>query len=299
MDRRRFIKTLGFAGATAASGAGGAAIAGTESNKIGKEEFLGILMDTTLCVGCGKCERACAKANDLPSPEAREGAELDVLRSTSETCFTVVNRHKSDAGDVFIKRQCMHCSQPACAAACLTKAMLKTKEGPVIWLKEKCMGCRFCMVSCPFDAPKFEYNSAMPRIRKCTLCWTRLREGQQPACVSVCPSGALTFGKRKELVRTANARIYSGSKRDYVPHIYGEHEVGGTGAMYLAAVPFEKLGLNMTLGTKPYPEYTKGFLYSVPFVFLLWPALLLGLQKAFKARDEHAANPIEDKGATT
>jgi len=180
---------------------------------------------------------------------------------------------------VFVKKQCMHCWQPACANACLTKAMLKTKDGPVIWREDKCMGCRFCMLSCPFYIPKFEYDKAVPRIMKCHLCFERLNDGDEPACVEVCPEEAIVFGKRRDLLDEARTRIYTEPDK-YVHSIYGEHEAGGTGWIYLAAVPFEQLGFNTNLEMRAYPELARGFLYSVAVVFLLWPPFLLGLSRA-------------------
>ncbi|GAG01049.1 unnamed protein product, partial [marine sediment metagenome] len=166
--------------------------------------------------------------------------------------------------------------QPACAAACLTNAMYKTEDGPVIWRSGKCMGCRFCMVSCPFDMPKFEYHEWNPDLQKCTMCWQRLQEGKKPACVAACPTDALMFGKKRDLMEIARVRIYN-HPQDYVHQIYGEQEVGGTGWLYLASVPFDQLGFRTDLGTTPYPEYTKEFLYAVPVIFFGLPTLLFGL----------------------
>ena len=179
----------------------------------------------------------------------------------------------------------MHCNQPACASACLTKAMLKTEEGPVIWREPKRMGCRFCMVSCPFDIPKFEYDNPMPKIQKCTLCWDRLQERKQPACVEACPAEALMFGKRRELIEEARRRIAQ-NPNDYVHHLYGEHEAEGTGYMYLSKVPFEQIGFRTDLDTTSYPELTKDYLYAVPIVLTLWPAFLLALSNATKRDGE-------------
>ena len=249
-----------------------------------------ILVDTTRCMGCRMCEIACARANDLPEPPAK--VESGVARTTSESQWTVVNRYETEKGPVNVKRQCMHCLQPACASACLTKAMWKTPEGPVVWRGEKCMGCRFCMISCPFDVPKFEYHSANPRIQKCRMCWERLSDGEAPACVTGCPARATAFGKRSELLDLARSRIY-GDPDKYVHHIYGEHEVGGTSVLYLASVPFDQLGFRTDLGTTPYPDFTRDFLYAVPFVLTLFPPFLLALSKASEARstaqDEEAA----------
>jgi Fe-S-cluster-containing dehydrogenase component len=244
-------------------------------------EFVGVLVDTTRCVGCRSCEFACAEANGLPEPDDDDDAMFAHERKTTETQWSVVNRYETDAGEIFAKKQCMHCCQPACATACLTKAMLKTKKGPVVWRESKCMGCRFCMISCPFDIPKFEYDSPVPKIQKCRMCWERLQEGEQPACVEECPEDALLFGTRQELLDVAKSRIYSEPDK-YAHHIYGEHEVGGTGWLYLSSVPFDQIGFRTDLGTDPYPELTKEFLYAVPIVLTLWPAFLLGVSNATK-----------------
>jgi formate dehydrogenase iron-sulfur subunit len=279
MNRRSFLKTVGVAGAVA-MGSSGSASASTDSEGI---EGYAILVDTTRCAGCRNCEVVCAEANGLPEPDVMDDSVLEAVRKPSETQWSVINRCETDVGEVFVKRQCMHCVQPACASACLTKAMKKTDEGPVIWRENKCMGCRFCMVSCPYDMPKFEYNSANPKIQKCRMCWERVKEGQLPACVENCPAEALTFGKRSEMLAEARRRIVEDSGT-YVDHIYGEHEVGGTGFLYLSAVPFEQLGFRTDLGSEAYPKLTQDFLYGVPIVLTLWPAFLLALSNATKEK---------------
>jgi Fe-S-cluster-containing dehydrogenase component len=213
----------------------------------------------------------------LPVPE--DFPEMGVVRKTNETRRTVVNAYETSVGEVYVKRQCMHCNQPACGAACLTQAMHKTKEGPVIWREDKCMGCRYCMISCPFDVPKFEYNSPNPKITKCNMCFERQEEGKLPACVENCPGEALLFGTRRELIAEAQRRI-SENPDVYYDHIYGETEAGGTSFLYLSPVPFEEIGFNTNVQNTSYPALTKGFLYSVPAVFVLVPSLLLGLNKA-------------------
>jgi len=280
MDRRNFLKTVSLASGTLL--AQSTPLKAKETSK--KTEFMGILVDTTRCIGCQTCEEVCAEVNGLPEPNF----DVDVFkvhRMPSETQFSVINGYETENGDVYVKRQCMHCNQPVCASACFTKAMFKTEEGPVIWREDKCMGCRFCMISCPFGIPKFEHESPNPRIMKCSMCWERLQEGEQPACVENCPAEALTYGKRSELLEIARTRIYE-NPDDYVHHIYGEHEVGGTGYLYLASVPFDQIGFRTDLGNKPLPELTTGFLYSVPFILTLWPAFLLGLSKATKENEE-------------
>ncbi|MFC2158968.1 4Fe-4S dicluster domain-containing protein [Acidobacteriota bacterium] len=279
MKRRNFFKIAGAAGLTLTAGSASA------QEDMPKKEFVGVLVDTTRCIGCRSCEAACAKAHDLPVPDIENDGALAKERTTSETQWMVVNRYETEKGEVFVKKQCMHCWQPGCTAACLTNAMYKTETGPVIWRSKKCMGCRFCMISCPFDIPKFEYGSTNPKIQKCTMCWDRLQEGKKPACVEACPTDSLMFGMKRELMEIARVRVYRHPK-NYVHKIYGEHEVGGTGWLYLSAVPFEQIGFRMDLGTTPLPEFTTDFLYAVPVVLFGLPAFLMGLNLLARTKEE-------------
>jgi len=275
MNRRNFLKALGAGTVTTvASGLKPQSVKASETSAT--KEFMAVLVDTHRCIGCRSCEEACAQAHDLPIPDITDTSVFETTRDPSTTALTVVNRFETDKGEVFCKRQCMHCNQPGCVAACLVKAMQKRPEGPVTW-DTNCMGCRYCMVSCAFDIPKFEYDSWNPRILKCNLCWDEsTRDGGQPACVEACPADALTFGTRRELIDEANRRIYC-DEDTYVRHIYGEREVGGTSWLYVSAVPFEQIGFRTDLGTTAYPEFTTGFLYAVPVVLVLWPAFLMGV----------------------
>jgi len=279
LDRRKFFKVMGVTGLTLAVGK--TSFAAAKSNK--EVEFHGVLYDAARCKGCRGCEYDCAEANNLPEPVPTK--DIKGLRKPDELHRTVINEYTTSKGTVYSKMQCMHCNEPACASACLTQAMSKTKKGPVIWRGDKCMGCRYCMVSCPFDIPKFEYHSANPKIQKCTMCFdTRVKNGELPACVENCPNEALMFGTRRELITEARRRIYE--KPDlYYDQIYGEHEAGGTCWLYLSPVPFNEIGLNTKVQTASYPALTKGFLYSVPSVFVLVPALLLGIQQATKTNN--------------
>jgi len=286
INRRGFLKLLGVSGMTLTVGKD--ILASPKVN--GSVEFYGILYDATRCKGCRGCEFDCADAHGLPQPLPTN--EIPAIRKTSETCNTVVNTYQTSKGVVFCKRQCMHCNEPACVAACLTQAMHKTKMGPVTWDGNKCMGCRYCMVSCPFDSPKFEYHSSNPKIQKCDMCFERLKTGETPACAFNCPNEALLYGKRRDLLNEAHRRI--SEKPDlYIDQIYGEHAAGGTGWLYLSPVPFEELGLNNTLQQSSYPALTKGFLYAVPSIFVLVPALLLGIYQSTK--DNHLTREMEDE----
>lgn len=273
MNRRGFFSVM--AATSIALAIGKKTIASPKGNH--DVEFSGILYDSTRCVGCRTCEYECAAAHGFPEPSA----EVEAVRKTNETCNTVVNTFQTSKGEAYVKRQCMHCNEPACGAACLTQAMHKNETGAVTWDGDKCMGCRYCMVSCPFDMPKFEYHSANPKIQKCDMCFDRQKSGEKPVCVTNCPNEALMYGKRRDLIKEARKRINEKPEL-YIDQVYGEHDAGGTGWLYLASVPFEELGMNTKLQQSSYPALTKGFLYSVPSVFVLAPTLLLGIYQATK-----------------
>lgn len=287
IDRRKFLKALGVVGGTLTAGK---SFGVPDTDKTSEKEFYGILYDSTLCGGCQGCEIVCAEKYGFPFPE--DVPLPGVKRDTNEKQRVAINCYQTSRGEMYTRKSCNHCNSPACASACLTKAMYKTEEGPVIWREEKCMGCRSCMVACPFDIPKFEYNSANPKIQKCRMCFELLKEGQKPVCVENCPAEALVCGKRRDLLEIARTRIYTEPEK-YYHKIYGENEVGGTGLLYLSAVPFEELGFRTDLGVTAYPEYNKTFLYSVPAVLILWPAFLLGLYSASVERKNKHTNPEE------
>ncbi len=293
MDRRSFLKNLCAAGvATTALPAVAEASMGAPAEK----EFVSVLVDTTRCIGCRNCEVACATENSLPVPDGNDKSVFDAIRDTTPDKWTIVNKWDTSKGEIFVKKQCMHCSQAACASACLTQAMYKTVEGPVIWREDKCMGCRFCMVSCPFNIPRFEYFDANPKIQKCILCADRLAEGEQPACVESCPVDALTFGKRREMVREGHNRAHAHPEK-YIDEIYGESEVGGTEWLYLSSVPFDQLGFRTDLSHESVPKLTQNFLYSVPVVFLLWPAFLNSMRPMLEADEvEGLAKSAKNNG---
>jgi len=306
-DRRKFLKLLGF-GTVALGMQPGRAFASIDDTKINRPDSYGVLCDVTRCVGCRSCEEACNTVNRLPAPDKPfdDYAVFEEKRRPTSKAFTVVNQYQTSKGTLFRKIQCNHCLEPACATACLVHAYQKMPEGSVIWDEKLCIGCRYCMHACPFYVPAFEYESPVPRIRKCTLCYDRIHIGQLPGCVEACPMEALIFGKRSDLIRIARERIRKGPDK-YLDHIYGELEAGGTSWMYLSSVPFHEIGLNTSVGTYPMAEYTRGFLSSVPLVLVIWPALLGSFYAFTKrnseikkhndgARREEVKNSVHTKG---
>jgi Fe-S-cluster-containing dehydrogenase component len=286
LSRRTFFK-LAAAGGAAAIAAPSTASA-TASHPAA-DGVVGMLVDTTRCLGCRACEAACSEANGLAGPAMPgEDAVFEQARTTDSRTYTVVNRRGPAASPRFVKSQCMHCVEPACASACLVKALEKTPAGPVVYHGDRCIGCRYCMVACPFEVPKFEYEKPLPYVQKCTFCAGRLAQGQGPACAEVCPTGALTFGKRSELLEAAKERIY-GTPGRYVRRVYGEHEAGGTSWMYIGDVPFEQLAFR-DVGTTPYPQLTQSALSVVPLVVMLGPPFLMGLYTFSRRREQAAAS---------
>lgn len=291
MKRRNFLALAGAATGTALLA--GRADAEERQNEA-SPEAMGVLVDLTDCIGCRACEAACAEANHLPDPDPDVDLEKSGRRYTTPSQYTVVNRYETSKGEVFVKTQCMNCVSPACSTGCLTKALEKKATGPVTWDGGKCLGCRLCMLSCPFEMPKAEYDSWNPKIAKCQMCFERIsKDGGQPACVENCGGSALTFGKRSELLEIARKKIYNNPGK-YVSQIYGEEEVGGTSWLYISPVPFEELGFNTKLGSTPLPEKTRDFLTAVPIVLVAWPAMLLAMRKGTEPQQEEltAAEPV-------
>ncbi len=292
LNRRTFFKLAGTAGAVALAPAKAAATTDAAVLDAGRR---GVLVDTTKCIGCRACEAACAEANTLSGQVALDdAAAFATPRKTDTASFTVVNKAAVASPARFVKQQCMHCVEPACASACLARALDKTPTGPVVYHKDRCLGCRYCMVACPFDVPKYQYQKALPYVKKCTFCAERQARGDAPACTSVCPSGALTFGSRNALLDTARERLYA-KNSPYVRHIYGENEVGGTSWLYITDIPLEKLGLPTEVGTYAYSSLTQASLAAVPFVLTLWPPLLMGIYSFSKRRNDVGAHGTDQR----
>jgi len=220
-----------------------------------------ILIDITKCIGCRSCEQACKQLHGFP-----EKTEATL----SPTALTVVEDH----GDRYVRRMCMNCQDPACASACLVGALKKTALGPVTYDGSKCIGCRYCIVACPFNVPRYEWSKLVPFVKKCDMCYARQVNGQPPACVEACPVQASIVGWRDEILEEAQRRILGDSK--YVRHIYGSEEIGGTSVFFISDVPFEKLGFPVQ-STQPMPVLTANALGDIPTVVIVGGSLLAGL----------------------
>jgi len=265
------------------------ASASDSPNKSGKA----VLVDASKCVGCWWCYAACKHEHNLPEtlkPDPENSPELD-----SNVWSTLYTKKINDEW-LFAKRQCMHCEHPACVEACIVGALEKRPDGSVTYDKNKCIGCRYCQVACPFGIPNFEWEDPTPWIRKCDFCTNRLAEGLEPACVAACPNGALEFGERDDLIAEARERITAEPDK-YVDHIYGEKEVGGTSWLYLSPVPFEKLGFP-TLSTEPVTVNAARAMGAVPPVLLGVAAAMTGIYWLTKRRQKISLTEDGDKEKT-
>jgi formate dehydrogenase iron-sulfur subunit len=296
INRRDFFKWVTVAGS---------AVAGSQRSahawqSRAPSDAMGCLVDLTRCIGCRKCEEACNRVNGLPAPDIsfEDYTVLDRKRRPDERAYTVVNRYTSGLIDererlvpTFVKLQCMHCQDPACASACIVGALSKKENGAVSYDVTKCIGCRYCMVACPFEIPAYEYHDPLtPRVMKCTFCYERVQsENKLPGCSEICPVEAITFGRRDGLLTEAHRRIRKNPGR-YIDYVYGEKEVGGTSWMYISGVPFERLGFN-SLPDKPMPKLAETIQHSL-FSYLWSPivlfAMLGGVMWASKDKGDRA-----------
>jgi Fe-S-cluster-containing dehydrogenase component len=238
--RRSFLK--GVLGAGAAVAVGASPVAASSERKEPPPDAVGLLYDTTLCIGCKTCVVACREANGLPADNTQDPLH-DAPTSLNARTKNIIKLYTDDAGRrSYFKQQCMHCVDPACAGACMIGALQKREYGIVTWDGNRCIGCRYCQMACPFNIPKFEWEARVPKIVKCELCNHRLAEGLEPGCTEVCPRHAVIFGTRVELLAEAKRRLAENPGR-YVDRIYGERDAGGTQCLYLSHIPFENLGL--------------------------------------------------------
>jgi formate dehydrogenase iron-sulfur subunit len=228
-----------------------------------------VLIDLTRCIGCRGCQIACKEWNERSVKHTTMTGNFTNPPELNSECFTRIKyiEQEKEAQPVwsFVKDQCLHCKNPACASVCPVEALKKTKEGPVTYNFSRCIGCRYCMLACPFYIPKYEWEKAVPWVRKCTFCSDRIAAGLVPACVKVCPTNTMLFGEYDEVLKEANKRL-TDSPGKYVNHIYGKDEAGGTSWMYISPVPFESLGFNMNVPNTELPDLTWAYIKKIPAV---------------------------------
>lgn len=279
IKRRDFLKLSATASGVALASTGSVLASPDKTAADTHDDDWGMLNDEHACTGCKTCQFVCKQRAGFTS--AGDSPYWDNPVNLNAKNYTIVKLYKeTDDYYSYVKRNCMHCNDPACVSACPVQALIKRDDGPVLYDPDRCIGCRYCMIACPFDVPKFEYSKALPEIQKCDLCWDHLvdtsvpEEERKTACSEVCPRNAIITGKRKDLIKEAYRRINE-QPDVYQNHVYGEHEVGGTAVVYIASVPFVKLGM---------PEYDATAIPTLPesiqhgiFKYFVTPIALFGM----------------------
>ncbi len=270
INRRDFLKITGM-------GLGGLAIAEPAKSTLlqvnkstSADASASMLYDATICIGCKACQVACKRRSNLPPVTDAEKIH-EAPTDLSADVWTLIKLYQGDEGTSFVKAQCMHCIEPACVSVCPVAALEKTDTGPVVYHAERCIGCRYCMAACPFFIPKAQWYSNSPKIQKCDFCADRLAKGENPACGDACPTGALIYGKRGEMLATARSRVLDQNR--YINHIYGETEAGGTDMLYIAGVSMGSLGFP-DLGSRSLPSYDWPYMLAVPWIVAVVGGLL-------------------------
>lgn len=256
----------------------------------------GILVDTTKCTACESCVYACAQQHDISLQQVIKEKAINRDELSAYRLSTIIKINS----DNFARKSCMHCLEPSCVSACLVGGLTKSPLGPVVYDPDKCIGCRYCMIACPFHIPRYEWDKVSPLMVKCDMCIDRINQGEKPACVEACPNGAIIFGERDKLLKEAHDRIIN-NPAAYLDHIWGEEEFGGTSVIYISQVELDKLGWPIAVA-KSIPSLTEPLVHSTPFIGLSVAVGLISVNWMVKRRmklsdkvsgDEHSTEKKE------
>ena len=302
-NRRGFLKLAGLAGVGGiAAGVSPDAAQASEAVKP-SAQAMGVLVDIPKCIGCRLCEYACQEAagfNPPPVETFEDKSVFEKARRPHPRSHTVINRYrnpKDESQPLYNKFNCLHCVDPACVSACLVSALSKREDGAVVYDAGRCMGCRYCMVACPFEIPTYDYNMPLtPQVRKCNLCVHLVPEVQEvPACVKICPQEVMTYGRRSDLLELAHEKIRA-EPDEYVDHVYGEHEAGGASWLYISSVPFDQVGFKH-FGTEAPPRLTEKIQHA-EFKYFLPPLMWYGLLGAvmWLMKPDKESSPAGEEG---
>ena len=196
------------------------------------------LIDESKCIGCKACQVACMNWNDLRDEVGTNIGVYDNPSDLTPSSWTVMKFFEVEPKDgslewLIRKDGCMHCEDPGCLKACPSPgAIVKYANGIVDFISEHCIGCGYCIKGCPFNIPRL--SPVTEKVSKCTLCSDRVAYGQEPACAKACPTKAIVFGTKEEMIHHAEERITDLKSRGFEnAGLYDPQGVGGTHVMYV------------------------------------------------------------------
>lgn len=196
------------------------------------------LIDVSTCIGCKACQVACSEWNDIRDEVGHNHGVYDNPMDLSPKSWTVMRfaEHVNEKGKLewlIRKDGCMHCEDPGCLKACpQAGAIVQYANGIVDFQSEHCIGCGYCVAGCPFNVPRISKQD--DKAYKCTMCSDRVQVGQEPACVKTCPTGAISFGTKEDMLHKAAGRVQEMKGRGLEQAgIYDPQGVGGTHVLYV------------------------------------------------------------------
>ncbi|MFC1504320.1 4Fe-4S dicluster domain-containing protein [Spirochaetota bacterium] len=249
-----------------------------------------MLIDVSKCIGCRSCQVACKQWNQLPGEKTAFTGSYQNPPKLSGITWTLIQFIEPEEGEtrwLFRKQQCLHCTDASCVTACPTGAAQKREDG-IVWIdQDMCTGCKYCVESCPFGTPQFNRTSGTAI--KCRLCMDRVTNGLTTACSKACPTDAINYGTREEMLVLAKKRkaAYIKAHPGSNPRIYGETELGGLNVMYLLPEPASTYGLpenpRVPVGLKTLVKWFAGILPVA--------GILFGVMRFF--RDDAPSQPSQ------
>src|SRR5258708_27941812 len=269
------------------------------------------LIDTTKCIGCKACQVACMEWNDLRDEIGTNIGAYQNPHDLSASSWTLmrfaeVENPKGDLEWLIRKDGCMHCADPGCLKACPAPgAIVQYANGIVDFISENCIGCGYCVKGCPFNIPRISKKDQ--KAYKGTLCSDRVSVGLEPAFAKTCPTQAISFGTKKDMVEFAQTRITDLNERGYdKAGLYDPPGVGGTHVMYVlqhADRPDLYAGLPKDPKISPLVEAWKGAAKPLALVGLGLTALFgflhyvtAGPNEVEEADEEQAKKTIDERG---
>jgi formate dehydrogenase iron-sulfur subunit len=224
----------------------------------------GLLITPEVCTGCRGCQTACKEWNKLPAEKTKNRGSYENPPDLSQNLYNriqfveVSGEAKKQMDWLFVSRRCMHCGDAGCMDICPAPgAIFRNGDGVVGFDKDKCIGCKLCQAGCPFDVPRYDAND---RVSKCHLCDDRIPHGLEPACSKVCPTDAIRYGDRVNLVRTAKAEGYQ--------TVYGETDLAGLGVLYAFREKPEYYGFTSSPDLPASVSFWRGFLKPLALIGL-------------------------------